>query len=267
MIYRKSSTIESDPGRGAWISLLGALVVLFGLAVLAGCGGPAQLVQEAFVSFTPEQLDLIQRANNQPYRLQRGDIFSLRFHYLKELNQSQALVLPDGSVHLVGIERIQAAGMTISKLDSVLTQAYSRDYLNPDLSVILQEVIGRQVYVLGEVNHPGLYDLPAGGLGIMGAVAVAGGFNKHAKKNSVVLVRTSAAGYLCQKIDLDSFHTLQGAALATLLLQPYDVIYVPRSRIGDMVYFAENVVGTILDFSSLAMNIRALESGQIFYKR
>jgi len=267
MIYRRSSTIESEPGRltGSWV--LRMLALLIGLAGIAGCGGPQQLVRETFVSFTPEQRERIENTASEEYRLQRGDIFSLRFHYLKELNQTRAVILPDGSVHLVGIERVLAAGLTIGELDSLLTQAYARDYLNPDLSVILQEVVGRQVYVLGEVSQPGLHELPIGGLGIMGAVAVAGGFSEHAKKNSVVLVRTSTEGYLCQQLDLDSFHTLEGAVLATLQLQPYDVVYVPRSRIGDLVYFAENVVATLLDFSNLAMNIRAVEAGTILYKR
>ena len=33
---------------------------------------------------------------------------------------------------------LKAAGLTLSELDSVLTTAYSRDYLNPDLSVIMR---------------------------------------------------------------------------------------------------------------------------------
>ena len=250
MSYPSSSTIGSERQLTAAL-LLG----LAALVPLAGCAGTSSPVsREQFVAYSAQQKADLAKAEAAPYCLQRGDIIGLDFLYQDELDQERILVLPDGSVQLAGVDRVVAAGRTIAQLDSTLTELYAKNYLNPELSIVVREIAQRQVYVLGEVEKPGLVEVPPGGIDLVSAITVAGGFTQHAKKSAAVLVRTTPEGYLCQEVNLDSFHHANAGPLALVHLQSYDVVYVPRSRIGDFAYFTSTVLRGLLDMTGVALN-------------
>ncbi len=243
----------------AFLFLIAGLATLL---VLGGCGGgPSTVVRSDFVEFTPEQKAEIDAKAGDEYRIQEGDIIKVAFAYQKELNQENVLVLNDGSVGLIGVDRLELAGLTMTEADSLVTQAYARDYRDPDLSIIMTESQGRQVYVLGEVIRPGLHAVPPGGLDIIGAITVAGGFSQHAAKSGTILVRVTDEGYLVQEIDLDGFASVSYAALGVVSLQAYDVVYVPRSRIGDFDYFSRTVLAGLVNITRLAVDVKYLGQG------
>ena len=232
------------------------------LIALGGCGGgPSSVVRSNFVEFTPEQKQEINTGSNNEYRIQEGDILRVAFSYQKDLNQDGVVVLNDGSISLMGADRLEVAGLTITEADSLVTQAYAQDYLEPNLSIIIQETQGRRVYVMGEVRNPGLHQLPSGGIDMLGAVTVAGGFTDDAAKAGSVLVRVTNGGYLVQEIDMSDFTSLASAGLATIQIQPYDVIYVPRSRIGDFAYFSKTVLAGLVQITRIAADLKYLSGG------
>ncbi len=243
-------------------SVSAILILTALLAFVAGCGGgPATVTRSNFVEFTPEQQEEIASRSGQGYRIQEGDILKLAFSYLRELNQEGIVVLNDGSVNLVGVDRVELAGLTMTEADSVITQAYAQEYRDPSVSIIIQETVGRRVYVLGEVRNPGLHRVPSGGIDIIGAVTVAGGFSDDAAKSGTVLVRVTDEGYLVQEIDLDGLASVSYASLALVEVQPYDVIYVPRSRIGDFGYFSKTVLAGLMQITRIASDIKYISDG------
>jgi protein involved in polysaccharide export with SLBB domain len=241
-----------------WLSALIALLVLSGCA-----GGNDFVVRNQYVEFTQEQQQAIAVEDAREYRIQEGDILKIAFSYLKELDQDEVVVLPDGSVTLVGVDQIRIAGMTISEADKSVTEAYAREYRDPSLSLIIRKSEGRRVYVLGEVAQPGLHAVPRGGLDIVGAITVAGGFSDDAAKDGTVLVRVNPEGYTVQEIDLSGFHTATYGELAGVNLKNFDVVYVPRSRIGDFGYFSKTVLSGLLNMTRIAADIKYLSGGNI----
>lgn len=232
--------------------------MLAGLA-LGGCGGSSyREMRSTFVEFDPAQRRTIAADAGRAYRIQEGDILRIAFPYEKELTQEGVVVLADGAVSLVGVDRIVLAGHTLVEADSIVTAAYAKDYIEPSLSVIVAETPGRRVYVLGEVKDPGMFKLPAGGLGIVNAIALAGGFREDAAKGGTVLVRVSPEGYLVQEIDLDAIHRPEAAALAMVTLKPFDIVYVPRSRTGDFAYFSRTILQGVLNITRIAADFRYL---------
>ena len=117
--------------------------------------------------------------------------------------------------------------------------------------------------MLGEVNQPGLYDVPPEGLGIVGAVTMAGGFHENAAKEGTVLVRVTPDGYLVQEIDLSDIGNIASASLAMVHLQPYDVVYVPRSRSGDFAVFSRQILVGLANITRIAVDIYFLTGGAI----
>jgi len=211
--------------------------------LLTGCGGSSDImVRSDFVEFTPEQKSDLVAQGTHSYQIQERDILKVYFAYERELNQDGIIVLNDGTVSLIGVGNLKLAGYTLSEADSVLTAAYSREYREPALSVMVQETFGRRVYVLGEVGNPGLHRLSMGGIDILSAVAVAGGFTADAEKAGTLVIRVTPEGYQFHEINLDAFSGVELAAVAGVPLLNYDVVYIPRSRIGDFGYFAKNVL-------------------------
>jgi polysaccharide export outer membrane protein len=187
----------------------------------------------------------------------------VRFAYQKELNQDGVIVLADGAVNLIGVDRIVLAGRTMSEADSLVTLAYSREYRDPDLSIIMQETQGRRVYVLGQVRSPGLYKLPTGGTDVIGAVSLAAGFTDDAARDGTLIVRVTPEGYQVQEVDLDTFGSSQFGGIAALQLESYDVVYVPRSRAGNLAYFAKTILGSIGYATRVAYDLKYISDGAL----
>ncbi len=241
------------------------ILVLLGVTVaFVGCGGgPKYLVRSEFVEFSETQKQEIEAESFEDYRIQEGDILKIAFSYLTDLDQNNVVVLPDGSVTLVGIDRIKVAGLTVMEADALITEAYGREYRDPNLSLIVQETLGRQVYVLGEVNRPGLHLLPHGGLDLIGAVSVAGGFTADASEEGSVLVRVTPEGYEVTEVNLKEFDSVESSALAGVILNSYDVLYVPKSRIADFGYFSRNVLQGLVSLTRIGADIKYLNDGKI----
>lgn len=231
--------------------------------VVAGCGGGSSAApRTSFVEFSPDQMEQMQQTETIAYKIQEGDVLRIAFPFEKNLNQ-ETVVLTDGAVSLAGVDRIVLAGLTITEADSVITNAYSADYVAPSLSIIVLETKGRQVYVLGEVRDPGLHRLPMGGLGMVGAVTVAGGFTNDAATVGTVLVRVTSEGYMVKEVDLSNFGSVESLALATVDLLPYDIVYVPRSRMGDFAYFSRTVLSGLVNLTRIAVDLRYLSGGNL----
>jgi len=233
------------------------------ILVLTGCGGTAPMTRSEFVEFTPEQQQEIQAGEAKEYMIQEGDILKVAFSYQPELNQNGVVVLTDGSINLIGIDRVEVAGMTMTEADRVITDAYSQEYRDPTLSLIIQETQGRKVYVMGEVKTPGLHPVPMGGLDMMSAIARAGGFNENAAREGVILIRVTQEGYSLQEINMRDLHSIEASQYATLRLEPLDVIYVPRSRVGDFYYFSRTVLAGIVSVTRIATDLKYLSGGGI----
>jgi polysaccharide export outer membrane protein len=222
------------------------------------------MVRTQFVPFTPEQSQQIAVTTTRPYRIQAGDILKIEFSYLDQLTQTGVLVLPDGTVSLTGIDRVQLAGLTVTQADSLLTQCYARDYQSPELTVMVLESKGNQVYVVGEVTHPGLYSIPQTSIGVLGAIAAAGGFTEDASRSSTVLVRTTRDGYLCCNVDLSDPGKVSASPGAMVVLEPYDIVYVSRSRIADIGYFSRNVLTGVLNMAQVFAQGRYVITGTYY---
>jgi len=237
--------------------LLGGLCLCFFLGN-AGCGGGRPQPHTEYYPFTEEEQKLWQEAADAHYQLRVGDTFMVDFKYQDELDRRDILILPDGRFTLAGVEDVRAAGLTIPELDTLLTQHYSEEYHNPDLSIIIQKLGPQPVYVYGEVNHPGSYEIPATGAGILQAISMASGFTEYASTSQVLLVRVQDGGYLYKIFDLSHLEKRGLVGLDPLFVQPNDVLYVPRSALGDLKLFSSTVLTSLLQISQLFWNTYAI---------
>lgn len=234
--------------------------VLFLPVLLTGCGSGGGLpVETEVVPYTEEQVAAREEARNARYRLRVGDEIRLAFKYESKLNQRDILVLPDGHISAEGLDKpVKAAGRTIEELDNDLTMEFAKDIRSPELSVIVQTISDPEIYVLGEVNKPGLHKMPSNGVGVIQAIALAGGFTEDAKRSQAAILRATEEGFMIRSIDLSGIESIGFADMSYFDLQMYDVIYVPRSSIGDFSYYSNAIFGSALNITRFFWDIYAI---------
>jgi polysaccharide biosynthesis/export protein len=127
-------------------------------------------------------------AANDEYRVGPGD--KLRIEVYKDQQLSQSVqVRPDGKITLPLIGDMEATGRTPIELRDTIAKSL-KDYINnPTVTVIVVEAIASQVYVMGEVTHPGTMQLH-GPTTILQALAMAGGFKEFANTKDVKVLRS-----------------------------------------------------------------------------
>jgi len=244
--------------RCSLVLTLGCLVLLGGMLTTSGCGGgqAGPVIRTEMVPFTPQQAAEMEKASSDEYRLRSGDQVALDFKYEDDLDSTRLLILPDGRITVPGgIDPVMARGLTVPELDHALETAYARDYRNPDLSVLIEQLAEMRVYVLGYVKRPGEVEYPSGGMSVLQAIAAAGGFEEDGASSETVIMRATTEGFMLRQIDLSHLEQRGIPGLAALDVKPYDVIYVPRTAIGDFAYFSKEFVGSLLNYGDLFWDV------------
>ncbi|MFH1063130.1 MAG: polysaccharide biosynthesis/export family protein [Candidatus Omnitrophota bacterium] len=154
-------------------------------------------------------------------------------------------IRPDGRISLPLAGEIKASGLTPQQLSDVIAATLERKYiLNPQVSVIVQKVDSKSILVLGMVNKPGQYNVSEK-ITAMQSIAKAGGNAPFAHMESVLVVRNPySIKPAIYNIDLQSALD-KGKFKNDMVLQPGDVVYVPKSFFGKvddaMSFFSRNV--------------------------
>jgi len=174
-----------------------------------------------------------------PYVVQIGDLLGVKFYQHTELDE-EVRVRPDGKISLQLIGDMQAAGLQPEALADAINTVYRSELTNPRATVLVREM-GAKVWVGGEVAKPGAFPL-TGNLTLFGAIQEAGTFGKAAHLKQVVLIRREADGQR-HGFAVDVRPTAGGMDPGTdVPLQPFDIVWVPRSKIADINLFVEQYI-------------------------
>ena len=174
-----------------------------------------------------------------PYRIFPGDELEITIPSAPELSKT-ATVQPDGRVNLPLIHAVMVADRTEPEVEDALFQAYSSQLLRPEVYVAVKTAASLKVFVGGEVDKAGVYDMP-GDINALQAVIQAGGFKSSAKREEVVIIRRSGNGRpMMRTIDLrrglaDPSHNDLGP------LRRFDIVYVPRTGLASAGVFMQQI--------------------------
>lgn len=162
------------------------------------------------------------------YVMQPSDLLRIIVFQEPDL-QRDVRITQEGSVSLPLIGTIELQGKSVHQAESILRQLYDRDFLvNPQISITVLEYAQRTVQVLGAVNSPGAIAFPSEQkMGLLEAIARAGGFSRLAERRRVRLTRTLADGKT-DNFTVNADELVQGASNEPWLLVKGDVIYVPE---------------------------------------
>ncbi len=176
--------------------------------------------------------------------LQAGDALSIKFPHWPELNEEQA-IRPDGNIALQFVGEVQAAGRTPEELRTELLDRYAGTLKNPELTVIVRSFQSQRVYVGGEVAQPKLVMIEGGRLTALEAIVQAGGFLKRsAKMSNVIVIRQCDGKQYVKTLDLKA--ELKNPESEPFHLEPFDVVYVPRTVIDRVDQWSDQYINEIV---------------------
>ena len=121
---------------------------------------------------------------------------------------------PEGNLSVPLLGSIHLAGLTPTQAASKLTELYSRDYLvNPKINVTLLSYARRRFVILGQIGHPGIIEMPEsspGGIDLLEAIAMAGGYTRIAAPERITVRRHNASGDQIFKVNAKRFSQGKG---------------------------------------------------------
>ncbi len=183
----------------------------------------------------------------QGYRLRNGDQIHVDVFDFPELSKDQT-ILPDGTINVLYVGAIRAAGKTPEQLSDELVSRLSGVVRKPIVSVSVAGTRPIKVNVVGEVGRPGPQTFGggggkapgAGGNGagpqetITGALALAGGVTPLADMRNVTLIRQKGDGVPPEQIKVDFWQALQSGDFSKdLALTDGDTIKIAKLTEGD----------------------------------
>lgn len=213
------------------------LVVLIGLAVLGGspCSGQETLI------VAPQDLPPVLTG---PYTIHVGDVLDISFFKTTDFNQTTT-VGPDGAISLPLVGRTMVVGRTTEDVTAELMEGYGKEMVNPQITVSVSEFSGLFVYVSGEINRPGMIEY-RGGLSLVQAISDAGGFNRRARQNEVLLIRPGPNSKAVGTIVNVKKILRKGQLASDIPLAPLDIVYVHHKKVVNVNIFVEQYISNNL---------------------
>lgn len=181
------------------------------LTILSSCGGGMAVDQ----SVPPPSVQ---------YTIGPADV--LKIDVWKEPELSLAVpVRTDGKISLPLINDMYVVGMTPLELQKELTKQFALFIENPTVSVIVEEINSLKIFVVGNVNQPGVFDVKRE-INVLQAISLAGGFTEWANKRNIKLFRKHGGVEQVIKINYNKIISGEHPEL-NIPLQPGDNIVVP----------------------------------------
>lgn len=169
------------------------------------------------------------------YIMRPGDELNIIVANQPEFSSSTAkdtpyIVRPDGKVSFPMVGEIEAKGMTVSQFTEVLRSGLSKYYIDPNVAVNITKLGAVRVYVFGEVNRPGVYQLEKSHR-VIDAIGAASGFNWDTAKKKIFLIRPDQPKHF---IPINLNHILEtGDMTQNYEMNEGDLLYLTRnSRIS-----------------------------------
>ena len=139
----------------------------------------------------------------------------------------------EGNLSMPLLGSVRLAGLTLTQATARVTELYARDYLvNPKVNVMLIGYAKRRFTVLGQVNRPGSFEMPdgsPGGIDLLEAVAMAGGYTRIAAPERITVRRQGANGDEILKVDGKRLARGTGGGKSSFKVLPGDTITVGES--------------------------------------
>ena len=175
----------------------------------------------------------------EEYKVGPGDLLEITSWEANEPKKEEIVIRPDGKISFGFVEDLYVNGLTVSRLDNLLTKHIRKYLRKPRLDVIVKEYNSKTITLLGAIQFrnqantgPGKYRL-RGKTTLLESLTNAGGPSERANLNSVNIRRKNG-----DSINIDLFKAInQGDPSKDFVLDDGDVVFIPTlDKDGRRVY-------------------------------
>lgn len=169
-----------------------------------------------------------QAAENNDYRLGAGDMLRIAVYQNPDLT-TEVRVSEGGVISFPLLGSVDLGGLTISAAERKIAGLLKDGNFvqQPQVTIVMTQVRGNQVSVLGQVNRPGRYPLETFNVHVSDMLALAGGATSSGS-DSIILVSTRNGKPYRKEIDIPSLF-LDDNRKEDVLVESGDIIYVHRA--------------------------------------
>lgn len=191
------------------------------------------------------------------YRVAPPDKLRIAAPGIKEIDQQEAVVRPDGKLELNLVGEVQVGGLTPAEISEAIAQKLTAYYKAETLDVSVQiiDFKSQHYYVFGQVDEPGVKAY-TGRDTLLRALADAK-LNEKAWPQRIVLVRPNEDLNVKQRVTVDVKEMYEnGSSKQNFMIESGDVIYVPLSPMAKLEETAKKVFMPIMPATQIGMIAR-----------
>ena len=163
------------------------------------------------------------------YRLAKYDVINIMaIGYANGIGVDDVTVGVDGMARLPYAGNIKLVGLTLDEARDLIYAKLSPYFKLPELNVSLKSYGARKVYVMGNVQMPGIKEMNVDNMNTYAAISSAGGVDKRGRSKHIQLIRQQDGVLYYREINIDAFvkkHDLS----QNIQLEDGDIVYVPDS--------------------------------------
>lgn len=137
------------------------------------------------------------------------------------------VVRPDGMLAMPLIGDVNCQNRTVPEVTQEITNRLAEYIIDPQVTINITKLGTTRVYVLGEVNRQGFYELEKSH-NLLDAVAAAAGFTQKAAKTKVYVVRKDQKN-IALKVDMKDL-LRKGATNVNIELNEGDSVYISSNH-------------------------------------
>ena len=159
------------------------------------------------------------------YVLRPGDVVQIKVYQEEDLT-SISRIGKDGAISMPLLGTVKVASNTVQVATALIRDLLAKDYLvNPQVTLSVTEFAKRRFTVLGQVQRPGTYDMPADeSVSLLQAIASAGGYTRIGNARKITVQRT--VGTENKTFRLDAEAMAKDKDQKSFDIKPDDVIVV-----------------------------------------
>jgi polysaccharide biosynthesis/export protein len=161
-------------------AIAAAIVVMLGSAAIAAAQQAKQSDHAVTASTGAAALP-------PDYVIGADDVLSVVYWREKDMS-ADVTVRPDGKVALPLLNDVAAAGLTPDEFRDRVIEAARRFVESPNPTVMVKEIKSRKVFITGQVEKPGSYQLN-NPMTVLQLIAMAGGLKEFARGKNISIIR------------------------------------------------------------------------------
>ncbi len=189
-------------------------------------------------------------SNETEYKIGIGDDLDIYSTQSPDLIGAYKVSL-EGKIVLPLIKDIYVYGLTIKQLEQILNEKAKEYVKNPGIIITLRNIGAKKIHVIGRVVNQGIIPYREN-LYILDVIASAGGLIDGALLSKTKIFRGEPGKRKTIDVDLKKIME-NGNFQNDILIEPEDIIYIPKGEVENWNYFLTKIMPTLTFFSTIVM--------------